>query len=129
MRCLSICILLQAACHPAANGAIERLVRSFKGILAYAYYMSLNTKCKSHPTGYMSGARAIGVVLFEMLHGCTPKLDVPAAFGKGSLSICEEYDITEYVDSLQQHFQALDNQAFAMFEQQFRAIRVAEAPV
>jgi hypothetical protein len=58
--------------------------------------------------------RAIGVSPFEMLHACTPKLAVPAAFAVGSLAICEEYDIVEYLDTLQQHFQALDNQALAL---------------
>jgi hypothetical protein len=48
-------------------------------------------------------------------------LAVPAAFAiGGSLAICEEYDIAEYVDSLQEHFQALDNQALALIDQQFR---------
>jgi hypothetical protein len=39
---------------------------------------------------YMSRVhRAIGVTPFEMLHGCTAKLAVPAAFATGSLAVCE----------------------------------------
>jgi hypothetical protein len=46
---------------------------------------------------YMSRVRrAIRVPPFEMLvHGCSPKLAVPAAFAMGSLAICEEFDAAE----------------------------------
>jgi hypothetical protein len=113
-----------SACHPAANGAVERLVRSFKEIIAKFVNDHPVHWVRAIPQArmaYMSRVhRAIVVSPFEMLHGCTPKLAVPAAFAIGSLAIGEEYDIAEYVDSLQEHFQALDNQALALIEQQFR---------
>jgi hypothetical protein len=37
----------------------------------------------------------------------------------GSLAIGEEYDIAEYLDSLQKHSQALENKALTLIEQQF----------
>ena len=70
---------------------------------------------------YMSRVhRAIGVSPIEMLHGCSPRLAVPSAFAIGSLAIGDEYDIEEYVASLIEHFQALDNQALTLIEQQFK---------
>jgi transposase InsO family protein len=96
-----------SACHPAANVAVERLVRSFKEIIAKFVNNHPVHWVRAIPqarTVYMSRMhRAIGVSPFEMLHGCTPKLAVPAAIAIGSLAT-DEYAIAEYVDSLQQHF-------------------------
>jgi hypothetical protein len=75
-------------------------VRSFKGIIAkFVNYHPVHwvRAIPQARMAYMSRVhKAIGVSPLEMLHGCTPRLAVPAAFAKGSL---EEYDIAEYVDS------------------------------
>jgi len=113
-----------SACHPAANGAVERLVRSFKEIIAKFVNDHPVHWVRAIPQArmaYMSRVhRAIGVSPFEMLHGCSPMLAVPAAFAIGSLAVSDEYDIEEYVASLKEHFQALDNQALTLIEQQFK---------
>ena len=113
-----------SACHPAANGAVERLVRSFKEIIAKFVNDHPVHWVRAIPQArmaYMSRVhRAIGVSPFEMLHGCSPMLAVPAAFTIGSLAVSDEHDIEEYVASLKAHFQALDNQALTLIEQQFK---------
>jgi hypothetical protein len=127
-----------SACHPAANGAVERLVRSFKDIL-----------CKfvnDHPVHWVQSVprarmaymarlhSALGVSPFEMLHGCKPRLAVPLGIQLGAANL-EAVDVEpspadadvgarvvaqEYLEHLLTTFGRLDAQAFKGIKQQFQ---------
>jgi transposase InsO family protein len=112
--------------HPAANGAVERLVRSFKDIIVKAV--------NSHPVhwvrmiphmhmAYMSRVHtAIGASPFEMLHGVQPRLatsvQVPGAIPPAGRVPAEE---EQYLQYMQQRFLQLDHKAVSSIQQQFKA--------
>ena len=73
-----------SACHPAAKGVVERFVRSFKELVAKFRNAHPVYWFRAIPQARMAYTlsrvhRANGFTLFEMLHGCSPMLAVPAA--------------------------------------------------
>ena len=113
-----------SACHPAANGAVERLVRSFKDILRKFVNDHPVHWVKAIPQVRMAYVarlhRALGGVSpFEMLHGCQPRLAAPIGVQLASLSIVDSVEAQEYLAALQERFARLDKQALAMIERQF----------
>ena len=113
-----------SACHPASNGAVERLVQTFKGILA--------KMINDHPEhwvfmipqlrmAYVSRLHsAIGVSPFEMLHGVAPRL-APAVQVPGAVQCTTTpQDPEQYLSYLQRAFQRLDKKAMANIQAQFR---------
>jgi hypothetical protein len=129
-----------SACHPAANGAVERLVRSFKDILCKfindhpAHWVQSVPRAR---TAYMSRLHAaLGVTPFEMLHGCKPRLAVPLGVQLGAASFAQEHqaegdeadvlsrvEADEYLQHLQSTFGRLDNLAFKGIHKQFEVNR------
>jgi len=113
-----------SACHPAANGAVERLVRSFKDILRKFVNDHPVHWVKAIPQvrmAYMARLhRALGGVSpFEMLHGCQPRLAAPIGMQLSSLNIGESVEAQQYLAALQERFAQLDKQALTMIEKQF----------
>jgi Integrase zinc binding domain len=116
-----------SACHPAANGAVERLVRTFKDILKKHINDHPQHWIKSIPVvrmAYHSRVhKAIGVTPFEMLHGCKPRLALPVGVQFGALQVTEcdsdDIDAQLYLEQLQERFDALDSQAFQLIKKQF----------
>lgn len=110
--------------HPAANGAVERLVRSFKDIIVKAV--------NSHPVhwvrmvphmhmAYMARVHsAVGASPFEMLHGVQPRLATSVQLPGVGLS-AEQLPAEEeqYLLYMQQRFQELDGRAVRAIQKQF----------
>jgi hypothetical protein len=130
-----------SACHPAANGAVERLVRSFKDILCKFINDHPVHWVQSVPRArmaYMSRLHAaLGVTPFEMLHGCKPRLAVPLGVQLGAASFAQQHqadegdeadvlsrvEADEYLQHLQSTFGRLDDLAFKGIHKQFEVNR------
>ena len=113
-----------SANHPASNGAVERLVQSFKGIMARLVNDHPEHWVKMVPQvrmAYMSRVHAaVGVTPFEMLHGVQPRLatsaQVPGAVEPAAVVPLSEQ---EYVSYLQRLLQGLHGRALQGIREQF----------
>ena len=126
-----------SAYHTASNGVVERLVRSFKAILAShindhpASWISSLPHVRSAYMGRMHST--LGVTPNEMLMGFTPRLPLPIA------SVCavnlshqasdlhepDCLDPHEYVRAVQNHLTHLDEQALQGIHHQFKSNHAA----
>jgi len=69
---------------------------------------------------YMSRVHsALGVSPFEMLHGCPPRLAVPAGLHTGLFDVSGAVDAQEHMDGLRAAFEELDAQAIELIQKQF----------
>ncbi len=131
--------------HPQANGAVERLVQSFKSILKKHVNNHVSSWLKALPSvrlAYMNRIHsAIGVSPNEMLMGFRPNLPLPVGDSINVASISEPSpaEASEYITELRNLFAELDQSALDKIEAQFhhnalewsqrQAKRLGRAPV
>jgi hypothetical protein len=120
-----------SAYHPASNGVVERLVRSFKSILASHINDQPSSWVFSLPhvrSAYMNRVHStLGVTPNEMLMGFAPRLPLPIAsicvveLSPASTSLHEPecLDASEFVLAVQKHLVHLDEQALLGIHRQF----------
>jgi RNase H-like domain found in reverse transcriptase/Reverse transcriptase (RNA-dependent DNA polymerase)/Integrase zinc binding domain/PHD-finger len=112
-----------SACHPAANGAVERLVKSFKDIMVKLVNDHPEHWLKMLPQvrlAYTSRLHlAIGVSPFEMLHGCRPRLAHERQAGVVEAEQDVPDDPEQYVAYMERVMQGLDKRALSNIRKQF----------
>ncbi len=114
--------------HPSANGAVERLVKSFKQILTKHINNHTMSWLKSLPyvrMCYMNRMHsAIGVSPHEMLMGFRPDLPLPVGEITKVTAFepveCDSADAADHIAKLQAHLNGLDEHALLEIEGQFR---------
>ena len=125
---LGINHITTAVRHPSANGAVERLVKSFKQILTKHVNNHTMSWLKSLPyvrMSYMNRMHsAIGVSPHEMLMGFRPGLPLPVGeitkIATFEPAECDSVDAADHIANLQAHLNDLDQHALLEIESQFR---------
>jgi hypothetical protein len=113
-----------SANHPASNGVVERLVRSFKEMMTRLVNDHPEHWVRMVPQvrmAYMSRVHsAVGGTPFEMLHGTPPRL-APAVQVPGAVAPASPVPLQDdqYVAYLQKVFAKFDKQALQGIHQQF----------
>lgn len=107
--------------HPAANGAVERLVRSIKSMLAAHVNNQPEHWIQSLPHvrgAYMARLHeAFGVSPNQMLMGCNPRPPLPVC----EVALAERLAAQAHITRLAQTLTVFEDEALASIRQQFAA--------